>query len=260
MKSDQFIEPTQWLRIERELDAIERERNVRILLAVESGSRAWRFPSLDSDYDVRFIYAHPSVAYLSIEAPTDVIERPIDGALDIGGWDIRKALQLLVRSNAVLVEWLTSPVRYRASETIPDELLALVRDTYHLPAVAYHYDRMARRLFGEIMASSEVRLKAYCYALRCSLALRWVRDSGTIPPMDLPRLRSELHLDVATNMAVDRLLAANAASDERRTSPRLPRIDAFIAETLQKPVDRFVLPDRTHAVARANNFFLSIMG
>ncbi|HEX4193578.1 MAG TPA: nucleotidyltransferase domain-containing protein, partial [Stellaceae bacterium] len=78
MNSDPFIEPAQWSRIENELDAIERDHNVRILLAVESGSRAWRFPSSDSDYDVRFIYAHPVDAYLSIEAPTDVIERPID--------------------------------------------------------------------------------------------------------------------------------------------------------------------------------------
>ena len=41
------------------LKTIEKEENVRILLAVESGSRAWGFASPDSDYDVRFIYYKP---------------------------------------------------------------------------------------------------------------------------------------------------------------------------------------------------------
>ena len=42
--------------IQENLDAIEQQNHVRILLAVESGSRAWGFASPDSDYDVRFIY------------------------------------------------------------------------------------------------------------------------------------------------------------------------------------------------------------
>ncbi len=37
----------------------------------------------------------------------------MDGVLDVNGWDIRKMPQLLMRSNAVVVEWLTSPVWYR---------------------------------------------------------------------------------------------------------------------------------------------------
>src|SRR5215475_7651562 len=97
--------------IGRKLDAVERDHHVAIMLAIESGSRAWGFPSLDSDYDVRFIYVHPSDAYLSVAAPQEVIECGIEGVLDIGGWDLRKALRLLVKSNAVLLEWLVSPVR-----------------------------------------------------------------------------------------------------------------------------------------------------
>jgi predicted nucleotidyltransferase len=96
MTHDTFIENAMWDRINRELAAIEHENSVRVLIAVESGSRAWRFPSRDSDYDVRFVYIQTAETYLSIEPPRDVIERPIDGLLDINGWDIRKALQLLV--------------------------------------------------------------------------------------------------------------------------------------------------------------------
>jgi predicted nucleotidyltransferase len=97
MPGDHFIEEAMRRRIGRELDEIELNYDVHILLAIESGSRAWGFPSPDSDYDVRFVYAYGMETYLSIEPPRDVIERPIDSALDINGWDLRKALRLLVR-------------------------------------------------------------------------------------------------------------------------------------------------------------------
>ncbi len=80
------------------------------MLAVESGSRAWGFASRDSDYDVRFIFVRPLRDYLRVAPLHDVIERPIDEALDLGGWDVRKVLGLMLRSNATVGEWLASPV------------------------------------------------------------------------------------------------------------------------------------------------------
>lgn len=70
------------------LDEIENRENVKILLAVESGSRAWGFASPDSDYDVRFIYVRPKADYLRLEKNKDVIELPIESELDINGWDL----------------------------------------------------------------------------------------------------------------------------------------------------------------------------
>jgi len=83
--------------IQSKLTALEAEHDVRVLFAIESGSRAWGFPSPDSDYDVRFVYAHQPDWYLSIEPGRDVIELPIEGDWDINGWDIRKALGLLIK-------------------------------------------------------------------------------------------------------------------------------------------------------------------
>ncbi len=78
--------------IMRQLAAIESEHNVKILYACESGSRAWGFPSADSDYDARFIYVRPKEWYLRVdyEACRDVIELPINDLLDINGWDLKK--------------------------------------------------------------------------------------------------------------------------------------------------------------------------
>ena len=92
------------------LEEIEKQYDVHILLAVESGSRAWGFESPDSDYDVRFIYVRKQSDYLKLEGIRDVIELPIDDTLDINGWDITKTLRLLYKSNPTLFEWFSSPI------------------------------------------------------------------------------------------------------------------------------------------------------
>lgn len=261
MARDPFVADAMWERIGRELDAIEHEHRVRILLAVESGSRAWRFPSLDSDFDVRFIYVHAPPAYLSIEPPRDVIERPTDRVLDINGWDIRKALRLLVRSNAVVMEWLTSPVRYRAWGTVPAQLLTLARETCHLSALEYHYDRLARHSFGKIASSGDtIRLKTYCYALRPVLALLWLRRHGEPPPMDLPGLLNGIEVTAEAREAIAALVERKAAADEAGTSARQPSLDVLIAETLSKSVDRSASTDRAAARSQADALFASVIG
>ena len=260
MPPDPFIGTTQWSRIDRELDAIAGSHGVRILLAVESGSRAWRFPSSDSDYDVRFIYQHPADSYLSIEPPPDTIDAADAGLLDINGWDIRKALRMAVRSNAVLLEWLASPVRYRDAGTTPTRLLALARESCHLPAIEYHYDRLARHSFAAIASSEEpVRLKAYCYALRAALALQWLRRHGAPPPMDVPSLLDGLVVADGRRQAIASLIARKASATERDVAARLPLLDSLIEETLAQLVDRAALPDRAPVLAKADAFFAALV-
>jgi uncharacterized protein len=258
--SDPFIDGAAHCRIEAEFDAIEREHGVRILLAVESGSRAWRFPSRDSDYDVRFIYLQPIENYLTVVPKRDVIERPIDATLDVSGWDLRKALQLLVRSNAVLLEWLASPVRYRDGGAAPARLWELARPTADMKALAYHYDHQARRSFDEIVASHDaVRLKTYCYALRSALALMWLRHRGEPPPMDLPSLMAGLMLSDGVSSAVANLLAGKAEARERDTTPHVSVLDGLIGDALAVPVQEVDSMDRSEVSARADALFASIV-
>ena len=96
--------------IEQKLLDIEKKENVRILYAVESGSRAWGFASPDSDYDVRFIYIRNKEDYLKLNEPNDFIEWQLDEVLDINGWDLKKALEQFYRGNATLFEWGNSPI------------------------------------------------------------------------------------------------------------------------------------------------------
>jgi|HubBroStandDraft_1064217.scaffolds.fasta_scaffold01248_6 predicted nucleotidyltransferase len=260
MTNDRFIEPVMRDRIAAELAAIEREHGVRILLAVESGSRAWRFPSRDSDYDVRFLYLQPAERYLTVAPRRDVIERPIDTTLDVSGWDLRKAIQLLLRSNAVLIEWLTSPVRYRAKGTVPGHLLTLARATADLTALAYHYDRQARRSIEEIAeAGGAVRLKTYCYALRSALALLWLRRFREPPPMDMPSLMSGLALPENVSATIADLVARKETATERDTIGRIEPLDRLIDDILAEPVQHIASVDRADVAAKADALFASIV-
>ena len=64
--------------IRRELDEIEKKEDVHILYCAESGSRAWGFPSPDSDYDARIVYVRRPEFYLKLEHTRDVIEWKLD--------------------------------------------------------------------------------------------------------------------------------------------------------------------------------------
>lgn len=222
--------------IDRALDRIAGAAGVRILLAVESGSRAWGFPSPDSDYDVRFIYMRPQDDYLSIGTPRDVIEAPITAELDVNGWDLRKALQLAVRSNAVVLEWLGSPIRYRADAAAVALLTSCALDAAWLPALAYHYDRLARRSWQPAPdAPGPIRLKSYFYALRPALALAWMRTRAEPPPMNLQQLLAGTDLPGAVLPAVDALVARKAAAIEAEIVERDVVIDAWLTSVLCKP-------------------------
>jgi len=167
------IPPAQWSHIISELQKIEERENVRVLFAVESGSRAWGFASPDSDFDVRFVYVRTQDWYLSLKPGRDVIELPLIGDDDINGWDIRKALSLALKPNPVLLEWLSSPIQYIWNGDVCQELQSFTRKIAHGTACRHHYVRLAKLQRGD---GSTIKLKKYFYALRAAMALRWISE------------------------------------------------------------------------------------
>ena len=152
--------------IQERLQQVEEDEKVFIFYACESGSRAWGFPSLDSDYDIRFLYIHPKKWYLSIDEKRDVIERRISDLIDLSGWDIRKALRLFRKSNPPLLEWLNSPIVYQQRLHIVDKIKALMPDYYYPKSCLYHYRHMAEGNFREYLKGEIVWIKKYFYVLR----------------------------------------------------------------------------------------------
>lgn len=170
------------------LATLERDCEVRVLYAAESGSRAWGFASPDSDYDVRFVYARELRAYLRVHDGTDVIERMLPGDLDVSGWDLRKALQLFARCNSTLYEWLLSPIVYREDAAFAEPLRAAMAQFFQPAAALHHYLGIARNTWTEHLSGDNVRLKKMFYFLRPVLACRWIEHAGSQPPTEFGRL------------------------------------------------------------------------
>lgn len=222
------------------LQDIEAQHGVRVLYACESGSRGWGFASPDSDYDVRFIYVHSLPWYLQVERhdkalrARDVIELPISGDLDINGWELRKALGLLGNGNATLIEWLDSPVVYRAD---PDFLAAMreaARVTHQPERSFHHYVHMARGNYREYLHGHQVRLKKYLYVLRPLLATLWIEQGRGVAPMRFQDLVDAIVTDPQVREAIDHLLAIKRRAGEAEHGQPLPALNAYLDAELTR--------------------------
>lgn len=165
---------------------------VHCLYAIESGSRAWGFASCDSDYDVRLIYCQKPNDYLQLYPNKDTFEF-IDHELflvpfDIGGWDIKKALQLLYKSNAVIFEWLNSPIVYHRDDEFLGAIQAIYQDFVNPRAIYHHYQGMAKTAYQHLDVSKPIKLKTWFYLLRALLASDWVITHHRIPPVNITPL------------------------------------------------------------------------
>lgn len=213
------------------LAAIEQEEGVRILYACESGSRAWGFPSKDSDYDVRFIYIRPVEWYLSIFDRRDVIERPISNMLDMNGWDLKKTLNLFKKSNPTLLEWLQSPISYMEPFSTAEKIRGLCALTFSPRSCLYHYLHMARVNYRVYLQGAEVRIKKYFYVLRPILACEWIERYQSMPPIQFDLLVERLvPSDSELKVVIEQLLERKKAGDELDYEPRINPINEYLEQ------------------------------
>ncbi len=233
------IAPDKRAAILSTLADIEQRYDVRVLLACESGSRGWGFSSPDSDYDARFIYVHRQPWYLSVnestgpgEAQRDVIELPIDDELDVSGWDLRKALRLVSKSNPTLIEWLRSPIIYQQDHAAMSQLWKAAESFYSPLGTWWHYFNMARSNHRGYLRGETVRTKKYLYVLRPLLACQWIEHEQTPPPMAFEDLLDRLLPLGPVREAIDALLAVKRASAEFSAGPRIAAISDFIDREL----------------------------
>ncbi|MBL0741989.1 nucleotidyltransferase domain-containing protein [Chryseolinea lacunae] len=214
----------------KKLDALAKDNAIKILYACESGSRAWGFPSPDSDYDVRFIYVYAKDRYLSVDEPSDVMQFPIDATLDIGGWELRKTLRLLKKSNATIFEWLQSPIVYAADANFVDRMNVVLPQYFSPRAGMHHYLSMTRGIFNNDIQGETVRLKKYLYALRTLLASKWIAERGTMPPMAFDAL--SLQLGDAIKEIAQAMILKKSTVDETFTMEKVESLHALIAREL----------------------------
>lgn len=214
----------------------ERDHNVRVLYAVESGSRAWGFESPNSDYDVRFIYVHPKDWYVAVdlEDQRDVIEYPIVDEIDINGWDLRKALKLFRKSNPAFVEWLQSPIVYLEKGDFASQARALMRDIYSIEKGIYHYRSMAKTNYRGYLRDDIVPLKKYFYVLRPLLSIMWLEKYRQPAPIEFDKLRTLIADNETLNSCVENLLERKKTALEKELAPPVLEINQFIESELSR--------------------------
>ncbi|WP_267552352.1 DNA polymerase beta superfamily protein [Rhizobium rhizogenes] len=188
---------------------------IRIGFAIESGSRAWGFPSPDSDYDCRFVYVRSEQDHLTLFPHRDVIEFPIVGDIDTGGWDLRKALLLALKGNAVLVEWLKSPIVYEEEIGFRDRLGTLLQEIMVPEKVAQHYIGLMKQHRPD-GSTEPVRLKKLLYSIRPAIALEWMRqtDFARLPPMNMLECLADIDLDKDIRATILQLVAVKKETRE----------------------------------------------
>lgn len=216
----------------RRLRAAEAEHGVKILLAVESGSRAWGFASPNSDFDVRFIYVHERDWYLSIDEKREVIEYPIVDEIDLNGWELRKALRLFRTSNPTFVEWLKSPIVYMEHGPFAPGCRALLPEVYSCVRGIFHYVSMAKTNYRSHLRENLVPIKKYFYALRPLLCVRWLETYGHPAPLEFEKLLHLLGAQEELLADIQRLLEQKRITPEMGLAPQVASIHAFIEAEL----------------------------
>lgn len=243
--------------INEKLDAIERREGVRILHAVESGSRAWGFASPDSDYDVRFVYVRPKGDYLRLDEPRDVIEWQLDEVLDINGWDLKKALRQFARGNATLFEWSGSTIVYRTTDDWT-KIKEVSRQYFSEKAAVYHYYGTANNTLQGYLLGDMVKYKKYFYALRPLLAAQYIEKYHAAPPVLFDDL---LGMDLPEDLrqAIDELLEVKKRTTEGEENPQMPVIRKFIeTETArQKEIADNLEDDHNRDFTALNRVFIN---
>ena len=192
---------------------LEKEQGITILFAAESGSRAWGCPSPDSDYDVRIIFKRPKADYLLLDEKPDTINYFHGELLDINGWDIRKTLKLMRKSNVTPFEWLQSPIIYMEKEGFKSDMLDLCKKYFQARHSINHYKGIAKNSFLSNDAGDEIKLKKLFYVLRPLMAAKWIISKNELPPMDLPQLMQIIE-DKAISNHITELLKIKSTVNE----------------------------------------------
>ena len=218
-------------RILQTLNEIERKENVKILHCVESGSRAWGFASPDSDYDVRFVYVRKKNDYLKLNEERDVIEWQLDDVLDVNGWDLKKALKLLYKSNPTLFEWNSSPIVYKTTDEW-NKIASVIEDYFIQKSGLYHYLSTAKSNYKEFLTKETVKYKKYFYVLRPVLACKWILAKGTPPPMLFSALAKEF-LDEEVRPEVDKLLFIKMNAPEIAQGSRIEKLNEYLLKSIE---------------------------
>lgn len=248
-------------KIKKYLSDLEKEKGIKILLACETGSRAWGFPSPDSDFDVRMIYKHQKDWYLNLTEEKDTIEYFLDNnEIDISGWDLRKSLRLLWKSNPPLLERIQSPIIYKVDKDFLTGINTVAQKTYSRIATIHHYSSMAKKAFEEVENAVDYKLKKLFYALRASVACLWILDKEEIPPIEFGKMLNGLYLPANLKTRIGELIEIKSTISETYLHQGEKELLEFIKACIERADNESQsLPASKGQMSDLNDFFIKTL-
>lgn len=248
-------------QIVSELDRLEQEQEITVLYACESGSRAWGFPSPDSDFDVRFIYVQSPKRYLSIYDRKDAIDLFLAQKMDLIGWDVRKSLRLFHKSNASLFEWMQSPIVYKEHSVFIKRLRELASEYFSPRTSLHHYLGITKHTYLGHLQGEQVKLKKYFYAIRPLLCAIWVIEKRTYPPIEFQKLLTIVDRDREFMENIEGLLKRKEISNETEEIRQIPYFHEFIEKEIIKCEEHEAeFPKIKPDVEKLNDLFREVLG
>ncbi len=245
--------------IRAKLGEIEQQEQVRIIWAVEAGSRAWGFPSPNSDYDVRFVYIRDKKEYLRLEEIRDSIDAQQDELLDIEGWDLRRVLRMVYRSTPEVYEWFASPIIYRPTPEA-EEIQKILPQYFSVKKCARNYLHTAALDFRTYFRDDEVWLVKYFYLLWQMLQAKWLLEESSIPHMLFEEL-VRLKLDEEWRDYILQLLQKKKISQELGKAPRNKKLIDYLERTLNEMQEKAsgLEDDSKKSWDMLNQYFYSVL-
>lgn len=219
--------------IKNELLRLELQHDIKILYAVESGSRAWGFASADSDWDVRYIYIHRLDWYLKIDHKKDNQEEILPNNIDLAGWELKKALRLFRKSNPPMLEWLRSPIVYLQPFSTAQKLRDLTKAFFNPKSCLHHYLHMAEGNYKAYLQKDNVRVKKYFYVLRPILACDWIKQTNSMAPMEFQKLLDSQVTDQNVKIEIQNLLTRKMAGEELNEEPKIQILNDFLDQKIK---------------------------
>ena len=226
-------------KILNKLRVLEKLYDVKFLFAIESGSRAWGFASLDSDYDVRCVHVGKTRDYLGLFKPPRQINY-LRGVLDIESWEITKFCELTTKSNPQIAEWVRSPIIYKDLNTIKD-LRKIFDKGCSLEYLKNHYLSMAKQNFHKYMGvGMSHSCKKYLYVLRAIACARFISKNKKLPPLPYNEVINFLpgYVQKFFKKCID--IKINSEKAEVLADKKISRfIDSYVGKKISKKTYEF---------------------
>ncbi|MDP3765160.1 MAG: nucleotidyltransferase domain-containing protein [Nanoarchaeota archaeon] len=230
--------------IQKICKSLEKEKKIKILFAVENGSRAWRMESKDSDYDVRFVFVGQIKYYIQINKPSEVIEGFYDingnpssiqnSIIDFSGFDIFKFVKMLSVSNPATIEWLTTDIVYYGKQN------KIFRDfaikNFNWISLYHHYKSMCRMNYLKYLKSgNNVTYKKYLYAYRGLVNAKWVAHKKNLPPIKFGDAIKEMGgiIPISVLNKLNEIIKLKSQGKEKDIVQNIVVMDSYIEQFLK---------------------------